>query len=275
MSEEQRGPYTPPRPGPPREAPLQFDARGARDARPMPMTLIASGVVLVVLIGGVIMAYAGGFHRKDEPTRIVGDRVLVMKTAPAAGTEATSAGAEQTVAANRADGAPPSFTAAPEQPVPRPKPQLQLRSQTLPPVRIASTDDEASPSSSGARPSVPTSTLLPTTHATTKAKPATSSAAVTTKTTAAAHAAPETGSVATGAAGVQIGAFSSHDLADKGFADVGKLMPTAGHGKRIEAVERGGSTLYRTTVTGFADRDAAKSFCEALTAKGHACIVKG
>ena len=45
MSDQDRGAYTP-QP----DAPLQFDARGPRGRRPLPMTLIGSGGVLVVLL---------------------------------------------------------------------------------------------------------------------------------------------------------------------------------------------------------------------------------
>jgi cell division protein FtsN len=48
----------------------------------------------------------------------------------------------------------------------------------------------------------------------------------------------------------------------------------AGMGKKIEPVDVGGSTLYRTTITGFATRAAAVSLCEKLKAAGKTCFVK-
>lgn len=277
MSDEQRGPYTPPR-----DEPLAFDARGARDARPMPMTLIASGVVLVVLIGGVIMAYAGGFHRKDEAQKVVGEPVASLKTPPPPG-QAGSADPASRLAVfsnTAASSTPPAFAAAPEQPAERPKPQLQVQASHLPPVRIATTDD-APPARSAA---APKPAVAVTTHVVTPVAPArpirlasASPSALPPAKPASAPAITASAATAstTGGVGVQIGAFSSKELADKGFADVTKLASTAGHGKRVEPVDHGGATLYRTTVTGFADRAAARSFCESLTAKGHACIVKG
>ena len=81
---------------------------------------------------------------------------------------------------------------------------------------------------------------------------------------------------ATGAASVQIGAFSSQALADKGWNDAVKVAPgpAAGKGKKVEAVDKNGSTLYRTTVTGFASRDAASAFCNQLKSAGKSCFVK-
>ena len=76
---------------------------------------------------------------------------------------------------------------------------------------------------------------------------------------------------------VQLGAFSSSSLADKGYADVGGLMPGQMGGKRktIVPLDHDGHTLYRTSVAGFSDRASAAAFCEALKAKGKICIVKG
>lgn len=48
----------------------------------------------------------------------------------------------------------------------------------------------------------------------------------------------------------------------------------AGKGKKVETVDKNGTTLYRTSVTGFATREAAKAFCEAIAASGKSCFVK-
>jgi cell division protein FtsN len=76
---------------------------------------------------------------------------------------------------------------------------------------------------------------------------------------------------------VQIGAFASAALADKGWSDVSTALPSAmaGKAKRVQTVEKDGKTFYRTSVAGFASRADAVSFCEALKAKGKACFVKG
>jgi cell division septation protein DedD len=75
---------------------------------------------------------------------------------------------------------------------------------------------------------------------------------------------------------VQIGAFSSQALADKGWNDAAAVSPgiAAGKGKRVETVEKDGKTLFRTSVTGFASRADATAFCDRLKAAGKSCFVK-
>jgi hypothetical protein len=75
---------------------------------------------------------------------------------------------------------------------------------------------------------------------------------------------------------VQIGAFSSQALADKGYTDAGRIagVDIAGKGKRVEPVQKNGSTLYRTSVVGFASRAQAADFCGELKAAGKSCFVK-
>ena len=75
---------------------------------------------------------------------------------------------------------------------------------------------------------------------------------------------------------VQIGAFSSPALADKGWNDVAKLLPgkMAGKTKRVEPVAHDASTLYRAYIGGFAAHADAVAFCDSLRAAGHSCLVK-
>ena len=82
---------------------------------------------------------------------------------------------------------------------------------------------------------------------------------------------------ATGSAVVQIGAFSSSAMADKGYADVSASLPDrmGGKAKHVQPLDKDGTTLYRTWLSGFATRSDAVAFCEALKAKGKACLVKG
>lgn len=88
---------------------------------------------------------------------------------------------------------------------------------------------------------------------------------------------PKTAAAAakTGGAAVQIGAFSSAALAQKGFADSAALVSPGGRGKAVESVSRDGKTFYRATLTGFPDKEAAQVFCAKLAAKGGRCMVKG
>src|SRR5258706_558813 len=87
-----------------------------------------------------------------------------------------------------------------------------------------------------------------------------------------ASAAPAPVAKAAGVAAVQIGAFSSQALADKGWSDAAAIAPAAGKGKSVEKVEKDGHTLFRTQVTGFTSRVDATAFCGKLKAAGKACF---
>ena len=79
-----------------------------------------------------------------------------------------------------------------------------------------------------------------------------------------------------GTSGVQIGAFSTPNLADREFAAMVGRYPqfTAGAEKRVQEVTASnGSTVYRTTVTGLS-RDQATGLCDAIKAAGGDCFVR-
>ena len=75
---------------------------------------------------------------------------------------------------------------------------------------------------------------------------------------------------------VQIGAYSSPGLADKGWNDVAKIMPgdMVGRTKSVEPVAKDGQTLYRAYIGGFGSKAEAQSFCSSLKTQGHTCLVK-
>ena len=81
---------------------------------------------------------------------------------------------------------------------------------------------------------------------------------------------------ASGSFMVQIGAFSSQAQADKGWSVAAGIAPGAavGKGKKVEAIQKDGATLYRTSVTGFSSRADATAFCDKLKAAGKSCFVK-
>lgn len=81
---------------------------------------------------------------------------------------------------------------------------------------------------------------------------------------------------AAGGVSVQIGALSSRALADKAWNEAARIAPgaAAGKGKHVEEIQKGGSTLFRTTFTGFASRADAQAFCSKLQAAGKSCFVK-
>jgi hypothetical protein len=302
MTDQQRGAYTPQQ-----DVPLQFDPRSPASRRPMPMALIASGTLLVVLIAAVAMYYSRGVRGDNEPPRPVGEPVATLKTAPAAGAQPADDSLDVSAPQN-VPGKVPVFAAAPEEPKARPAPAAptKLTVQTLsaadmnkpepapavatpapvkaaavktPPAKTTTIAAAAvapapeSPAAPVVKPapvkSVATATAATSASAApTSAKPKAAAAAPPVKTIAAAG--PATG------ARVQIGAFSSAALADKGYSDVAALLSgsMAGKAKHVEPVDKDGATLYRTSVTGFSDRAAATAFCEALKAKGKICIVK-
>ncbi len=318
MTDHDRGVYTPQT-----DAPLAFDARGPRERRPIPMTLVGSAAVLVVLIACVFMIYRHGARGPDGGPRPVGEPVGQIKTAAAPGAQARDPAAGLDVYAAQNVPATPEFAPAPEQPAPRPSAgQLQVRAAPEPaPVRI-----EAPPA---AAPAVTTTTVhsparTTTTTTTVAAAPAASAPVTSTvirpgAADALARATPHPAAPAAdkpvhkamtlaaaretdatidaalagaasrpaakavaeapakgGRAVVQIGAFSSAALADKGYQDATAAVGGAGgHGKVVTPVQSGGHTLYRTVISGFADRAAAKAFCARLTAHGRTCIVKG
>jgi hypothetical protein len=89
---------------------------------------------------------------------------------------------------------------------------------------------------------------------------------------------PETASASAGASGgvmVQIGAFSSTALAQKGWSDDAHAVPGAMAGKtrKVEAATKDGKTFYRAYVGGFASKADAASFCAALKAKDRPCFI--
>ena len=139
--------------------------------------------------------------------------------------------------------APVTFTLPPEAPQPRPAapPASAPTGQGLPPAKTTA------PSVSSPRPATP-ATAAPTPEA------------------------PAAG----GSASVQIGAFSSTEIADREYAAVaGRFGQYAsGAEKRVtEVTSSNGSTLYRTTFVGLS-RERAVAFCNALKAAGRDCIVR-
>jgi hypothetical protein len=93
---------------------------------------------------------------------------------------------------------------------------------------------------------------------------------------------PETASASTpasassnGAVIVQIGAFSSAALAQKGLNDDAHAVPGAmsGRTRKVESATKDGKNFYRAYVGGFATKADAASFCTALKAKDKPCFI--
>jgi hypothetical protein len=290
MSEHERGAYTPPT-----EASLSFDARQpVRGASPIPFTLIISILVLAGLAAAIFVFYRSGVRQAGQPPQAVGAPVEGMKAPPPVeaqpqdpaaglqiykGDQAYSPGQRtvhfapppETPEARPEPGAPTVVVTpmAPAAPATPPTLRPSIAAQTLPaptPAPKAATPAPAKPAPKVEAPAPKAETPAP------KAAPAPVKPAPAKPE----HAAPAPAAKATGVAAVQIGAFSSQALADKGWSDAAAIAPgpAAGKGKSVEKVEKDGHTLFRTQVTGFASRADATAFCGKLKAAGKACFVK-
>ena len=305
MSEHERGAYTP-QP----DAPLSFDARASREARPMPLALIFSCTVLAVLVVALFLFYQSGVRKPSDTPPPVGTPVEQFKSPPPSATpnSLTVVAAAPTVPAPAAD--PITTAAGPEQPVTRsatpaassPAP-AQAAATPQPPAPVAVKPVETQVAAAPAPKSVVTPAAKPApapaapvhVAAAKPAAPAASRAdpvgklldgpkpekvakAATTTPPAKIKAAAEPTPVAaaTGSAVVQIGAFATEAQATEGWNRVAGLMGGAasGKGRKVEPVQVGGATRYRSQVTGFASHAAAVAFCTTLKSRHQDCIVK-
>jgi len=273
MSDPHRGAYTPPT-----DAPLSFDARQpVRGSRPLPMTLILSAVVLATLVVAVLLIYRGGVRGPNEPPRTVGEPVAQLKNPPKAGTaQPDDPAAGLQIYKSETPQASPTYAAQPETPLARPTPPpptAPVQTATLQPAKPAPTGPAGPVSATpAARPGKsPSIESLATAAVSPRAAPPAAKPVPV-----AAKPAVVPAASAGGPASVQIGALSSTALADKAWSDAARIAPgmAAGKGKKVEAIDKNGSTLYRTAVTGFASRAEAKAFCDALSAAGKSCFVK-
>jgi hypothetical protein len=303
MSEHERGAYAPPT-----EASLHFDARQpVRGASPIPFTLIISVLVMLGLAAAIFVFYRSGVRQAGQPPQAVGAPVGGMKAPPPAEAQPQDPAAGLQIYKSEADQ-PYSpgqktvqFAPPPEQPDARPQPGPPAPAIVVTPAAPAS----AAPA---LRPSISTQPLAPATSApaakaeapaskpapapapkveappekalpkaaVAKPAPAKPAPAKPAPTKPAAVAPAPAPAAKHGVAAVQIGAFSSQALADKGWSDAAATAPgaAAGKGKSVEKVEKDGHTLFRTKVTGFASRADATAFCAKLKGAGKACFVK-
>ena len=253
------------------EPPLRFDDRRSRPrgrSGPAPVTLLLSLLVLFGVGGGVFYMYRGGARGSSEAPQPVGAPIRDVRTAAPPQVQAVDPAAGLSIYKDDPNASvPPAFVPPPEQPTARlasaPPPSVRTQA-SVPTSPLTATPAAASPSVSvKAKPKVeaakPTSVddiLNPTTSAVATAKPAPTAK--------------------TGPAVVQIGAFSSESLADQAWSGAAAVAPgsMAGKGKRVVAMDKDGTTLYRTAITGFASRDAAQALCDKLKATGASCFVR-
>lgn len=268
MSDHDRGAYTPPT-----DAPLSFDARQpVRGSRPVPFTLIVSVLLLAGLVVALFLFYRSGVRSAGEAPQVVGAPVgdLKSEATPEAQPADPAAGLQ---IYRSEDGSSseamtsPSFVPPPETPQPRPAPVVVAPPAAAPTTPVGKAQTLAPAAPAAATTPAPTQKAAPAAAAPAAATPAPAPKA---------SPAPASSASASGASAVQIGAFSSQALADRGWSDAVAVSPglAAGKGKGVERVERDGSTFYRTTVTGFASRTDANAFCSALKAAGKSCFVR-
>jgi hypothetical protein len=251
MTDYDRGPAS-------SEPPLAFDPRRpVRGAGPAPVSLIVSALILITLVGGIAFFYRNGVRHPAGPPAEVGRPLGDFKSPAPADASTNDATAGLTIyKANSATpdmtNAAPNFAPSPETPQPRPT-------------------DAATPVAMAGPPPPPPPPLQ-------TAKPATAPSVIGELADAAANhpSASRPPAAPAGPASVQIGAFSSPTLADKGWTDIARLEPAAmaGKGKLVQPTTRDGETFYRAFITGFSSQVAAQRFCDQLKAAARPCLVK-
>jgi outer membrane biosynthesis protein TonB len=261
--------------GSPQDEPLAFDRREAPAPRgPAPLTLILSILLLLALAAALFAFYRGGLSQGARAPKTIGTPVGDLRAAPPAGGTTAVDPAAGLKIYQQADGEPspsqPNFTPPPEQPLPRPlAPPVQA--PLPPPAQATVKPVTAVPPTATASPPPAPVTVLPK-PAPAPVRPAETPAVKPVEKPptkpAPAPASPGGGAV------VQIGAFSSEAIASQEWSAAVSRAGGEGRGKRVEKIEREGSTLYRTTVTGFPDRASATAFCERLKAAGKSCFVR-
>lgn len=255
-----RGAYTPPTDDDdlPFHRPGGYDARRAPERKAPPLTLLVSAGVLLLLIIAVVAFYRSGVRASNDAPPAVGTPVGDLKTEAPIDAQPIDPEAGVTVYDGAEDAsAAPTYAPPPEAVLPRPAPSAAPvgSAGALPAARPAAT------SSAGAAPTTTPSMPAP-------ARPVAPPPAE--KTPAAAP------SSTSGSSAVQIGAFSSREIADREYAAVAARFPAfaSGRTKRVEQVTASnGSTVYRTTFNGFS-REDARAFCDALKAAGRDCLVR-
>lgn len=285
MSDYNRGSYPPGA-----EPPLAFDGRRPpRRSGPAPVTLILSLMLLAAAGGGVFYIYRGGVRAAGDAPRPVGAPVGDVRSAAPPQVQTPDPAAGLSIYKdnpNEAAGAP-AFVPPPEQPTPRPTSAVAAPT----PPSVAASSAAPAVAAEAAKPAKPVVV------AKVAAKPAIKAAAKTPPPSKPASigalladaAAPpakadlvkldsaKSGPAKSSPAAVQIGAYSSKDLADAGWNDAAGLAPgaMAGKNKRVTPVTRDdGSTLYRASITGFASREEAQALCAKLKTAGQSCFVK-
>ncbi len=228
------------------EPPLTLADRGGRRASrprgPAPVTLLVSLLLLAAVVAAAIWLYRSGARHAGDAPQPVGAPLRDVRTpAPPQSQPPDAAGGLSIYKDQPRSDAPPTFVSPPEEPGARPGPQ----------TRPAAPASSAAPAKADALGALIDQTASPPSKAARVAS-------------------------AAGPVEIQIGAFSSQRQADEGWSAAAAAAPgpMAGKGKRVAPFTRGGETLYRTFITGFASREAAVALCARLQAAQKDCLVR-
>jgi len=246
MLDKDRGTYSPPT-----EDNLSYESRRTASRDQAPLTLIISGIVLVVVLLAAVLFYNSGLsgNRTRIPAEVgdtlgefrddkVTDAKLLSDadlTEGDSGETKFAPGSETPALRDSAASAQPDLAPPVAAPIDGPLPSQQKPAETTP---------------------VPGAVAEP--------KPAVTKPAATPQPVA-----------ASGSTTVQIGAFNSQEQANAEYAKVASSFGlfVGGAGKSVQKVETERGTFYRTAFTGLS-ADKAKSFCAALKSAGRDCIVR-
>ncbi|MGN6422874.1 MAG: SPOR domain-containing protein [Asticcacaulis sp.] len=254
MSNDDRGTYSPPT-----EDNLSYETRRPASRDQAPVTLIISGICLVVLLVIVVVLYNSGLNKHGKIAPEVGDSVGGFKD-----TQVQDAKPLADSDLSLDDGQNVTFAPSAEAPAVR-TPDKDVAPPPAAPIAgpLPSQAGVSSSSLSAPAAATPPSTVAPVVKPVT---PPPASASV------AAKAAP---AAVSGGTAVQIGAFDSTDTANAEYAKVASSygLFVGGAGKKIEKVTTANGTFYRTAFTGLTP-DKARAFCAALKANGRDCIVR-
>lgn len=266
----------------PSEPPLAFESRrSSRRGGPAPVTLIVSVLLLGVVGGGVFFLYRGGARGTNDAPQPVGAPLRDVRSPAPPQAQAVDPAAGLSIYKDDPGVAKaPAFVAPPEEPVTRAAPPAAVKA---PPSAAANPDPEAP---SVDKPVLDDSDAVALAEAQAAARLKAAKVKADKQGGAADRgslqfpAARKAGSATdreTGAAAlIQIGAFSSERLADKGWSAAAAVAPgaMAGKGKRVTPLTKDGLTLYRTAITGFASKAEAVAVCDQLKAANQSCFVR-
>ncbi len=248
MTDKDRGTYSPPT-----EDNLSYEARRPAQRDQAPITLIISGIFLVVLLIVVLIFYNSGLNKGAGKAPEVGDPVGDTKErvedAKPLSEQEFDAGQDTGIATFAPSAEAPARDAASMAATEAPPPAAPIQGP------LPSQADNAAITNGQLKPPVQ---------------------AVTPPATPASATAPAAAKPAAAGAVVQIGAFDSQETANREYASVASSygLFVGGTSKRVEKVETPKGTFYRTSFAGFATAEKARSFCAALKAAGRDCIVK-